>query len=176
MAEKRPPMETFELDSGRASEFVPIMVNPMRGDGKATAPPAYQIVEAEEYNPNANSNASSRAEAREAANRADMAAKIEALKEENLVLMNNNNLRQGGDKNMPMRADETHRDSDVAEAARELSAVKKANANIPTGVRSLNPRFDIEGPNPLDNVDYETTNYAIPKRCVSHMTCPACSV
>jgi len=166
MAEKRPPMETFEVDNSRASDFVPIMVNPMRVDGYTSTPStgaAYQVVEAEEYNPNANSNASSRAEAREAAEKAAMAARIEALKEENLVLMNNNNLRQGGDKKMPLQADESHRESDAAEAARELSTVQKANANVPVGVRSLDPKFDIEGPNPLDNVDYETTNYTIPK-------------
>jgi len=154
-------METFEMDASRASDFVPIMVNPMNGGGgkSSSIHSAYSVVEAEEYNPNANSN-TSRSEAQY---KAAMDAKIEALKEENLVMMNNNNLKQGGDKKMPMRPDESHKTLDARRAAKEVDSIKKANSRIPEGVRSLDPKFDMEGPNPLDNVDYETTNYSIPK-------------
>jgi len=158
-------VETFEVDSSRASDFVPIMINPMNGGGyfnsnPTAIAPAYSVVEAEEYNPNANSNSTSRSEAHY---KATLDAKTEALKEENLVMMNNNNLRQGGDKKMPLRPDETHKETDLVRAAKEIESVKKANLKIPEGVRSFDPKFDIEGPNPLDNVNYETTNYTIPK-------------
>ncbi len=82
---------------------------------------------------------------------------------ENRVLSNNVNLRLGGDRNMPLFHNEIPKEHWQKEQASIDAAVKKSIQNTPYDVRQFDPDTDIEGPNPLDNVNYETTNYAVPK-------------
>ncbi len=78
----------------------------------------------------------------------------------NLVILNNTNLRRGGDANIPLNPEF----GDDWKHSKELTdqAIAEVRYVAPLEPQFLPPELSESGPSPLDHVKVVSTNYAIP--------------